>query len=111
MPAFNEIAPDEIEKQQGANQGKIGEFCFATMGSGVRSSPGPPSNTLIPRNLNEFWSNELAHGAQPWGLDSTADSKLLRTNQMALTHARPNPCLEFLCPFLALRAQRNHAHD
>ncbi len=43
MLAFNEIATDEREKQQNANQGKIRELCFATMGSGVRSSPGPPN--------------------------------------------------------------------
>jgi len=35
MLAFNEIATDEQEKQPEANQGKIGEICFATMGSGV----------------------------------------------------------------------------
>jgi len=51
MLAFNEIATDEREKQQGANQGKICEFCFATMGSGVRTSPGPPTYSL---SFNQF---------------------------------------------------------
>jgi hypothetical protein len=46
MLAFNEIATGEQEKQMEANHGKIGEICFATMASGVRSSPRPPTNLI-----------------------------------------------------------------
>jgi hypothetical protein len=42
MWTINEKAADEREKRPMANLGKIAEFGFATMGSGIRSSPGPP---------------------------------------------------------------------
>jgi hypothetical protein len=75
---------DEREKQQGANQGKICEFCFATMTPRVRVPPGPPSNILIPRHLNEHWSSELPHGAQPCGPDSTVDSNPPENSALAI---------------------------
>ncbi len=102
MLAFNEIATDEREEQLGANQGKIAQFCFATMTPRVRVPPGPPSTTLIPSNLNENWSSELTHGVQPGWSDSKTNSKPPDTNGLEIsTSVRPEH-LEFLCPFLAL---------
>jgi hypothetical protein len=39
------------------------------MGSGVRTSPGPPFKSLIPNNLNKVSGRELEHGVQPWVRD------------------------------------------
>jgi len=108
MLAFNEIATDERETQQGANQVKIYEFCFATMTSGVRFPSGPPSITLITSNLNENWSSESAHGAQPWGRDSRLARNLPISSHIALTSSTPSVSLPFSCPLAATHCESAH---
>ena len=102
MLAFNEIARDEAEKPKEANQGKLGEICFATMTSGVRTPSGPPSNTFIHNNLNEISRSELRYGIPPWGLDSNVYSKRPENIGLAISSAVRVEHLEILCPFLAL---------
>lgn len=106
MLDFNEIATNEGKKQKGANQGKIGEFCFATMTSGVRAPSGPPSNRLIQNNLNKTWGGELGRSIQPWGQDSENYGKRPEHSGLAITTAVRAEHLEFLCPFLAHWTQR-----
>jgi len=105
MLAFNEIATDEQEKQQEANQGNISEICFATMTSGVRAPSGPPSNPMIQNMLTEMLGSKLRYGTQPWGQNSAANRKLLRTSRLALTYAGPDRVsgvsLPFSCPLAA----------
>ena len=56
------IATNQGEKQIVATFGKICEIGFATMGSGVRTSPGPPTNQLVQSNLTRTLTNEWTHG-------------------------------------------------
>ncbi len=63
------------------------------MGSGVRSSPGPPTNILIPNNLNMFCTIELTHGTQPRGRNSKIYTKRLEYNWLALISYEPDLAL------------------
>jgi len=112
MPTINDIATIGRLSQMAANVGKMAGICFATMRPRVRVPPGPPFNTLIPRNLNDLWLSELPHGAQPWGRNSDIFIKPPENNCLALIPPLRTEYLEFLCPFLARWTQRHYSnHD
>jgi hypothetical protein len=54
MRQFNQLAGRGIPTQVQANPGRIILPWFATMGSGVRSSPGPPTNPFSIKHIAVF---------------------------------------------------------
>jgi hypothetical protein len=56
MPTVNEIATIGGLSQRAANVGKMAGICFATMGSGVRTCPGPPANPFLIKHIAVFVS-------------------------------------------------------
>ena len=107
MPNINDVATDGRPSQTAANLGKMAGICFATMGSGVRTSPGPPSNPIISNTLQKIWGGELGHGVQPWGRSSEIFIKRPEGNCLALARAIRTDyigiSLPFSCPLMVMR--------
>jgi hypothetical protein len=63
MPTVNEIAKIGGLSQRAANVGKMAGICFATMGSGVRATPGP---TISFRFISLwFWPSSQSTWSKP----------------------------------------------